>query len=232
MNSPQKFKTEILTGLCLEHLTSLEDGMEIHSSALESFLKLKKSASDAGFDLKVISSHRSFSAQEKIWNTKALGKRTLLDSQGIALDYEKLSKEEIMYAILRWSALPGASRHHWGTDLDVYDGNALPSKDYQVQITPEEADGIFGEFHRWLDQKIANHESFGFFRPYARDLGGVAPERWHLSYAPLSAGFQELMTPTLLEEAISQSNIELKDLVLENITEIYNRFTKKISPIK
>ena len=33
---------------------------------------------------------------------------------------------------------------------------------------------------------MAAGESYGFFRPYARDRGGVAPERWHLSYAPLA----------------------------------------------
>ncbi len=27
---------------------------------------------------------------------------------------------------------------------------------------------------------------FGFYRPYAVDRGGVHPEPWHLSYAPLA----------------------------------------------
>ena len=31
-----------------------------------------------------------------------------------------------MAAILVWSALPGASRHHWGTDLDVFDRAVQP----------------------------------------------------------------------------------------------------------
>ena len=38
---------------------------------------------------------------------------------------------------MRWSAIPGSSRHHWGTDLDVYDAAAV-TPDYQVQLTPQE----------------------------------------------------------------------------------------------
>ncbi|NIM47861.1 MAG: D-alanyl-D-alanine carboxypeptidase family protein, partial [Gemmatimonadales bacterium] len=86
---------------------------------------------------------------------------------------------------LRWSALPGASRHHWGTDLDVYDLAARP-EGYEVELIPEEVDagGMFGPLHEWLDGRIAADAAFGFFRPYERDRQGVAPERWHLSYAP------------------------------------------------
>ncbi len=36
------------------------------------------------------------------------------------------AEAERVAAILVWSALPGASRHHWGTDCDVIDAAALP----------------------------------------------------------------------------------------------------------
>ena len=36
-------------------------------------------------------------------------------------------------AILLWSALPGASRHHWGTDFDVFDRAAVPP-DYRAAV--------------------------------------------------------------------------------------------------
>ena len=47
-----------------------------------------------------------------------------------------------------------------------------------------------GPFHRlttWLD---AHMHAFGFFRPYTTDRGGVAPEPWHLSYAPVASRAQ------------------------------------------
>ena len=100
-----------------------------------------------------------------------------------------LSAEQQLHAILRFSAIPGTSRHHWGTDLDVFDAAALP-QDYQLQLSPQEVapGGMFDPLHCWLDQRMAAGEVHGFFRPYGQDRGGVAPERWHLSYAPMAAG--------------------------------------------
>ena len=75
--------------------------------------------------------------------------------------------------------LPGGSRHHWGTDVDVIDAAALPP-DYRVQLVPEEyaPGGVFERLTPWLD---ANMARFGFYRPYATGHGGarrraVAPE--------------------------------------------------------
>ena len=49
--------------------------------------------------------------------------------------------------------LPGASRHHWGHDVDIYDAAAMP-EGYQIQLTPEEVEGagIFAPMHDWLDR--------------------------------------------------------------------------------
>jgi hypothetical protein len=102
----------------------------------------------------------------------------VLDSRAAPLDIEQLTKHELVYAILRWSALPGASRHHWGTDIDVYDENARPSG-YEIELTPEEVDagGMFAPLHEWLDQRLAAGAGHGFFRPYDQDRQGVAPEQ-------------------------------------------------------
>jgi hypothetical protein len=85
----------------------------------------------------------------------------------------RLTPAERVAAILWWSALPGTSRHHWGTDFDVLDAAAMPAG-YKLQVIPAEyLEG--GPFHRlttWLD---AHMGAFGFFRPYTTDRGGVAP---------------------------------------------------------
>jgi len=39
-----------------------------------------------------------------------------------------LRASEKIASILRWSALPGTSRHHWGTDLDIIDAKALTAE--------------------------------------------------------------------------------------------------------
>ena len=214
---------DIIIGKTQQHLILDEvSNLLVHKETYASLKIMREEAARAGFSLKLASAFRSFDQQLKIWNAKAQGLRPLLDSSGIPLDYNTLSPTEIVYTILRWSALPGASRHHWGSDIDVYDGSRL-AEGQQVHLVPQESapGGIFADFHLWLDDNIKH---FNFFRPYAHDLGGIAPEKWHLSYAPVSDEYQRLLTYELLEETISNSEIELKSIILKELPEIYQRF--------
>lgn len=188
-------------------------------------MELRDAARAAGFDLSILSGYRSFDEQLSIWNRKASGLLAVLDSEARPLDITKLSDEQLVFAILRWSALPGASRHHWGTDVDIYDMAARPAG-YEVQLIPDEVDkgGMFGPLHEWLDRRIASRSAFGFFRPYDIDRNGVAPERWHLSYAPVALEYTRLLTPELLAETIRHADMLLKDTVLAQLDAIYERF--------
>lgn len=221
---------ETLTGRKENHLTFFE-GVWVHKKVVSELRLLKQNAKKKGFDLSLASGHRNFLRQSLIWNNKAQGKKTLLDDQGKILNFKELTPQEILFAILRWSALPGASRHHWGTDFDIYDKNSLPHPHYQIQLTPEEvADkGPMGKFHHWLDQLIDNNQSRGFFRPYKTDLKGVAPERWHLSFAPLAQDYFEKFDFNLFLKNIDQSDILLKELVLDHALEIYCQYTINIT---
>jgi LAS superfamily LD-carboxypeptidase LdcB len=197
----------------------------VHRAVIEAWQQLASAARAAGFDPVIASGFRNYQRQLQIWNAKASGERELLDTVGQPLDRRDLSEWEFVQAILRWSALPGASRHHWGTDIDVYDRAAV-AEDYTVQLTPAEVadDGPFGAFHRWLDQRIANGESYGFFRPYAEDCGGIAPERWHLSYAPMALYYQRQLTPERLWTALDAPGLVLRNCVQEHWSEIFSRF--------
>ena len=134
-----------------------------------------------------------------------------------------------MRAILRYSAIPGTSRHHWGTDLDVYDAAALPA-DYRLQLSPQEVapGGLFDPLHRWLDERMAAGASQGFFRPYARDSGGVAPERWHLSFAPLAQVCEARLSRELLlacwECAPGEEPLALLDEIQADLPAILARY--------
>ncbi|MFN8573152.1 MAG: M15 family metallopeptidase [Gemmatimonadaceae bacterium] len=221
--------TRAAVGQVDTHLCSAADaedlGALVHRDAAGAFRDLRAAASAAGFDLSILSGFRSFDRQLSIWNRKASGELAVLDSNAVPLDIASLTKRELVFAILRWSALPGASRHHWGTDLDVYDAAAVPSG-YSIELIPAEveAGGMFAPLHEWLDARIANGTSFGFFRPYDRDRGGVAPERWHLSYAPLASAYLRQLTPDLLQDTIEAAELQLKETVLANLPEIYERF--------
>lgn len=219
------------THLCSAH--DAEDlGALIHQGAVDAFRDLRAAAGVQGFDLTILSGFRSFDRQLSIWNRKATGELAVLDSDARPLDIDSLTERELVFAILRWSALPGASRHHWGTDIDVYDAAALPPG-YEVELVPSEVDagGMFAPLHEWLDARITAGTACGFFRPYDLDRGGVAPERWHLSYAPVATGYLRQLTPALLRETLQQADLRLKDVVLANLDEIFERFVTNISQV-
>lgn len=196
----------------------------VHRALERPLLNLQARAQQAGFELRIASSYRNFERQRLIWNNKAMGIRPVLDSNGIPLDITQMSERDIVFAILRWSALPGASRHHWGTDIDVYDASRIAS-DYSLQLTVAETqhDGPFAEFHHWLNSELQSPEC-DFFRPYAQDRGGIAPEPWHLSYAPLACEFARQFSADLLREQLLAIDLQLKNTVLENVDVIYQRF--------
>jgi LAS superfamily LD-carboxypeptidase LdcB len=206
-------------------------GARLHHDVVEPFVQLRDAGRAAGFEIAVLSGYRSFEQQLSIWNRKATGKLAVLDSAADPLDIALLSEEELVFAILRWSALPGASRHHWGTDLDIYDRAAKPDG-YDVQLVPAEVDagGMFAPLHEWLDSRIRENAAGGFFRPYDSDRHGVAPERWHVSYHPVAAVCARLLTRELLRHTIEQADMMLQDVVLAHLDTIFERFVTNTNP--
>jgi len=218
-----------LTGRVRTHVVQRDDlKAALHPLALEPFLAMKADAARAGIDMVIISAFRDFAAQQRIWNMKWRGERPLLDADGHERDRAGLAPRDIMQAILCWSALPGASRHHWGTELDVVDRAAMP-EGYRVQLVPSEAapGGPFHALHCWLD---ANMHRYGFFRPYRTFRGGVLPEAWHLSYAAVADAALAALTPELLREAIATSDLLGKELILTEVAELHARYVVNIDP--
>ncbi|HJU73565.1 MAG TPA: M15 family metallopeptidase, partial [Gemmatimonadaceae bacterium] len=216
------------------HLSALSDslssGIRVHQDVLDPFIQLQDAARDQGFDIAVLSGFRSFEQQLSIWNRKATGMLAVLDGAARPLDVTQLKEEELVFAILRWSALPGASRHHWGTDLDIYDMAAKP-EGYEVELMPNEVDagGMFAPLHEWLDRRMAERDAYGFFRPYDVDRGGIAPERWHISHASVAAICEGMLTRDLLRETIARADMRLKEVVLAHLDLIYDRFVTNIN---
>src|SRR5690606_23241791 len=91
-------------------------GQPVHRELIPAWNELVAEARRAGFDLAIASGFRDYRRQLAIWNDKADGRRPLLDEHGEPLDAGALAPWPLARAILRWSALPGASRHHWGSD--------------------------------------------------------------------------------------------------------------------
>ena len=212
-----------LTGRARTHIVEMQQPTcLLHYEAVASFLAMRDAAAHEGIDLVARSTFRDFDTQMLIWNRKWQGERPLLDRQGKQIDRASLADAELVDAILCWSAIPGGSRHHWGSDIDVIDAAAVPAG-YSVQLVPDEygTDAIFAKLSAWLE---ANMKAFGFFRPYRTDRGGVSPEPWHLSYAPVSVPALEALSLSMLRQVLEASSIAGKPYVLARLPEIYTRF--------
>ncbi|MBS9464217.1 M15 family metallopeptidase [Flagellimonas sp. 389] len=157
-----------------EKIQLFGQGINLREAAFEAFTKMKRAAFTAGFDIKMVSSYRDFYRQEGIWERKYL---RYTEDDG-------MQPMDAIDKIIEYSTIPGTSRHHWGTDIDIIDGNAKNTGDVLV---PEkfEAGGPFEDFKLWLDE---NSEKYDFHLVYTDEpkRRGFKYEPWHYSYAPIS----------------------------------------------
>src|SRR5262245_22051381 len=87
--------------------------------------------------------------------------------------------------ILKFSSLPGTSRHHWGTEVDL-DSTTVAEWQPASGSKPE---GPFFALGQWLR---ANAATVGLVQAYTPGrTGGYNEEAWHYSYAPISLGLRE-----------------------------------------
>ena len=217
-----------LTGRARSHIRQFESPrFAVQDEVADAFFEMKRLAEVEGISLYPVSAFRDFDAQLRIWNLKYSGQRPLYSIDGRELNFEEMLPAEVIKHILNWTALPGGSRHHWGSDIDVIDSAALP-ENYQVKLLPEETKqgGVFYKLHCWLDD---NMEQFGFFRPYAHYQNGIHPERWHISYGPVSRPAMTALTQELLEETIVDSQISGLEIVLSMLPEIYQNYIMNIT---
>ncbi|OOH91430.1 peptidase M15 [Pasteurellaceae bacterium 15-036681] len=219
--------SEILTGLSREHLmplpNSLSDKHALHPQAVEAFLELQQAAKQAGFNLQPASTYRDFERQQLIWDAKFNGERKVHDDQGCAIDMNCLSDWEKVQAMLRWSAMPGTSRHHWGTEIDVFDSDLLP-EGQKLMLEPWEyqTGGYFQRLTNWL---LANAEQYGFYFPFLEDHGkNIGLEPWHLSYFPVADIYAQHFSRELLLSAWKTQQFAGKECLIEHIDEIFEDY--------
>ena len=148
-------------------------GMLMRKDAYTQFVKMYEAAKKDGVYLKIISATRPFHHQKRIWNAKWTGKRKV---DGKLLAKAVRDPEGRALKILRWSSMPGTSRHHWGTDIDL---NNLNNSYF--------ATGTGKKMYDWL---VANASTYGFCQVYSpkdeKRPDGYQEEKWHWSYIPVS----------------------------------------------
>tara|TARA_R110002167_G_scaffold42097_7_gene128201 strand:- start:293 stop:1027 length:735 start_codon:yes stop_codon:yes gene_type:complete len=150
------------------------EGINLRKEAHDAFVAMKNAAYQDGIDLKIVSSYRSFDHQTAIWERKFI-KYT---------DDDHMTPIDAIDKIIEYSTIPGTSRHHWGTDIDVVDGNQKVDGD--VLVPEKYGEGRpYADFKKWMD---GNSEKFDFYLVYTDDpkRRGFKYEPWHFSYAPIS----------------------------------------------
>ena len=155
-----------------EHTEGSARGGVLRSEAYSAFEKMAVAAKQEGVTLTIISATRNFESQKRIWENKWNGK-TLVEGKNLTTVKDKVERAKI---ILHYSSMPGSSRHHWGTDMDL---NSLENSYF------ESGEGL--KIYQWLQTHASE---YGFCQPYTSKSDGkrtgYEEEKWHWSYLPLS----------------------------------------------
>ncbi|MEM9259690.1 MAG: M15 family metallopeptidase [Bacteroidota bacterium] len=150
------------------------DPYVLHRETYAAFERMHAAAAADSIQLVIISATRDFARQKWIWERKWKG-ITLLEGKEKANEVYPDPVDRAR-AILRYSSMPGTSRHHWGTDIDL---NALNNRYFKQ--------GKGKKVYDWLQ---ANAATYGFCQTYstkgAERPHGYEEERWHWSYLPLA----------------------------------------------
>lgn len=113
--------------------------------------------------------------------------------------------------------MPGTSRHHWGTDVDITSVSSdYFRKDKQGKI-----------LYQWLQD---NMPKYGFCQSFSEGRkGGYQPEEWHWSYKPIAKKYLAAYKITLEQneqlimgklDFAGHNKIQLKSLIQEYVLDV------------
>ena len=153
----------------------------------EAYERMRQAAAKEGIDIKVVSAHRSYHRQREIWNAKYK-----------TLTLQGLTAKDAIQEIITYSTLPGTSRHHWGTDIDIID-NANPQSGDVLLAEKFYGDGPSSALRSWMNRNAAD---YGFLEVYTDhpNRKGFAHEPWHYTYHSLSKAYLEVLINQVISE--------------------------------
>jgi len=207
------------TLLGIEHSNLVGDSIKLEKNTFIAMEKMRKAALLDGVKIKVVSGFRDFERQKQIWNRKF--KKFTTENN--------LSDLDAIKEIIRFSTIPGTSRHHWGTEIDVIDEDFKNEKNLLISKKYEEG-GIFEKLKKWMDN---NSQKFGFYLTYDNNINrkGFEYEPWHYSYLPESKRYLKSFLKIDIVEIISKVDIEGKELFNEKfISDYINNNILEINP--
>lgn len=187
-----------------QYSTIPKKNMYLRKETLSAFIKMAEAASKDKINLKIASATRNFEYQKNLWNNKWSG---VTPVEGKNLFKSIPNKLKRFKKILEYSAVPGTSRHHWGTDIDINDANPKYFK-------TEKGEDVY----EWLSK---NAPSYGFCQPYTQKgtarPTGYNEEKWHWSYLPLAKTFtkqyKNLIKENDINNFLGEENVTGEDLI-------------------
>lgn len=166
------------------------EGYYLRKETYAAFKKMWEAAQADNVTLTILSATRNFYRQKAIWEAKWSGSRQIENGTNAALKYPNPKIRALK--ILEYSSMPGTSRHHWGTDIDLNDLD---------NFTFEHGRGR--KVYEWLQNHA--HE-YGFCQPYTeKDQSrpdGYNEEKWHWSFTPISKQLTEIAAQHLQNQMI------------------------------
>lgn len=189
-------------------------GAYLHKETMAAFKEMHAAAKKDGVNLVIKSATRNFFRQKQIWEAKWTGARKV---GGKDLSKSKPNPADRATEILLFSSMPGTSRHHWGTDMDL---NAFENRYF--------ASGKGLKEYEWLKAHAAE---YGFGQPYTekgpdKRPYGYEEERWHWSYLRLAKKYLKAYSAQIVPADIQG----FKGAEVAEELKVIERYVKGIAP--
>jgi D-alanyl-D-alanine carboxypeptidase len=197
----------------IEETYTAKKDIYMRTDAYEAFKTMAMEAKKVGIQFKIVSATRPFNYQKGIWERKWNG-ITKVRGEDLTKTHPGFTQRALK--ILEYSSMPGTSRHHWGTDIDL---NNLEN-DYF-----ESGQGL--KEYEWLK---ANAGNYGFCQVYS-EKGEDRPfgynlEKWHWSYLPVASKLTSFAKTQM-------NNNDIKGFDGDNTTDsidVINKYILGINP--
>lgn len=203
-----RFSLDHVMGIDNSHLAAYSN-LLMEFNTLQSYRKMKEAAASEGIQLQAINAFKSFSHEQNVFENELFH---YLDQGKTILDAYKIVTEYV--------PIPGTSRYHWGTDIDLIDLNVDIPHGYVIDEEHYLPGGMFYHLTQWLQLNAAQYD---FYQPYTEDVyrKGFGYEPWHYSYQPVASQIIKRININELVEKIHTTQLEGLDLIPDSFLPNY-----------
>lgn len=195
-------------------IEDLKSGHRALPGVMQAFWRFKEQAKMDGWNLILVSAYRSYRDQRRVWNK----------SDDSYLRRGATNQKKRVEAVMSLVSVPGLSRHHWGTELDISEASI---RGQLVNVEPDTPERVL-KFYAWMQK---NAPQYGFCQVYLGQNGSVHNEPWHWSFLPYSKTYQKQFMTIKDFKRIFDVNVEDVDYLMKNFNGILKDEKNSINPI-